>query len=321
MSASASDYFQKVGRATATTLSSPGYSISDTSINVASTTNWPTDTGVTFAIDEVDSAGERVSGTYNVFRGVVSSSTQISSLTYVGGDANRDYSAGATTRVYILVSAYRDNRFVDGMAVEHKQTGAHSDITADSIVIADGGTLDVDTINEATSANGVAIDGMTIKDGAVVGASGKGVLNSSLGTGAGELGGAWQSWTPTWTNLTVGNGTLSCAYTRIGNTIIARVSLVFGSTTSISGSAVAFTFPVTPSSSYGANHFMGTVRLQDANGADAPGSLALTASGEVLVTRGDATGSSLLDADLSSTTPFTWTTSDAIKGTFIYEAA
>lgn len=123
MAASANDYFQKVGRSTATTLSAPGYTVADTAITVASTTNWPTTTGITFAIDEVDASGNRVTGTYNVFRGTVSSATQINNLTYVGGDANRNYSAGATTRVYILVSSYRDNRLVDGLLVSHDQDG------------------------------------------------------------------------------------------------------------------------------------------------------------------------------------------------------
>ncbi len=132
--ASANDFFHKVGRSTATTLASPGYTTGDTSINVASTTNWPADTGVTFAIDEVDSNGLRVSGTYNVFRGKVAGGTQIDEVTYVGGDTNRNYSAGATTRVYILVSSYRDNRFTDGILEEHKQDGTHGDVHATSIV-------------------------------------------------------------------------------------------------------------------------------------------------------------------------------------------
>lgn len=127
----------KVGRSTATTLASPGYTTGDTSINVASTTNWPADTGVTFAIDEVDSNGLRVSGTYNVFRGKVAGGTQIDEVVYVGGDANRNYSAGVTTRVYILVSSFRDNRFTDGILEEHNQDGTHGDVNADSVTTGD----------------------------------------------------------------------------------------------------------------------------------------------------------------------------------------
>lgn len=139
--ASANDFFHKVGRSTATTLASPGYTTGDTSINVASTTNWPADTGVTFAIDEVDSNGLRVSGTYNVFRGKVAGGTQIDEVTYVGGDTNRNYSAGATTRVYILVSSYRDNRFTDGILEEHKQDGTHGDVNADSLDVSGASNL------------------------------------------------------------------------------------------------------------------------------------------------------------------------------------
>ena len=134
--ASANDFFHKVGRSTATTLSSPGYTTGDTSINVASTTNWPSDTGVTFAIDEVDGDGLRVANSYNVFRGNVAGGTQIDEVVYVGGDANRNYSAGVTTRVYILVSSFRDNRFTDGILEEHNQDGTHGDINADSIKVA-----------------------------------------------------------------------------------------------------------------------------------------------------------------------------------------
>lgn len=147
MAASASDYFQKVGRATATTLSAPGYTVGDTSITVGSTTNWPTSTGVTFAIDTVDSAGVRIDGTYNVFRGTVATGTSITNVTYVGGDTNRNYAAGATTRVYILISSYRDNRMVDGLVVEHNQDGTHSDITATTVattgVISTGSNIKV----------------------------------------------------------------------------------------------------------------------------------------------------------------------------------
>lgn len=129
MAASSSDYFMKSGTSTATTLSAPGYTVGNISINVASTTNWPTDTGVTFAIDEVDGNGIRISGSYNEFYGVVSGATQLTGLVYAGGDANRDYSAGATTRVYLAVSSYRVNRAVDGLLVSHNQDGTLSDST------------------------------------------------------------------------------------------------------------------------------------------------------------------------------------------------
>lgn len=123
MAASASDYFMKVAMSTATTMSAPGYTIGNTTINVGSTTNWVTDTGVIFGVDEIDADGERVAGTYNIFRGTVASATQLSNVVYVGGDANRNYSAGSTTRVYILVSYAQMNRLIDGLLVSLDQDG------------------------------------------------------------------------------------------------------------------------------------------------------------------------------------------------------
>jgi len=136
--------FQKVGRATATTLSAPGYTTGDSSVNIGSTTNWPTDTGVTFAIDVVDAAGERIAGTYNVFRGRVAGASQVDQVVYEGGDAHRSYPSGATTRVYILVSSYRDNRMADGLMISHNQDGT---IKGPSVATAlTGQTLPADTV-------------------------------------------------------------------------------------------------------------------------------------------------------------------------------
>jgi hypothetical protein len=107
-------------------MSAPGYTVGNTTINVASTTNWPTSHGTIFAVDEVDSSGNRVAGTYNEFRGLVASATQLSGVAYIGGDANRNYSAGASTRVYILVSSHLHNRLIDALSLDHSQlNGGH----------------------------------------------------------------------------------------------------------------------------------------------------------------------------------------------------
>ena len=46
---------------------------------------------------------------------------------------------------------------------------------------------------------------------------------------------AWQTWTPSYLNLTVGNGTVTSKYVKIDKTVTAYWKIVFGSTTSISG--------------------------------------------------------------------------------------
>jgi hypothetical protein len=149
MAASENDYLMKTAMSTATTMSAPGYTIGNTTINVGSTANYPSDTGFMIGVDEVDGNGERVAGTYNIFRCKVASATQFSGVTYVGGDANRNYSAGTSTRVYLLVSHAQYNRLIDGLLVSHDQDGTLKAGAVDvAAVIADG------VITEAKHANG-----------------------------------------------------------------------------------------------------------------------------------------------------------------------
>ena len=138
MAASVNDYFLKVGVAgTLTQLAAPGHSVSGTTITVNSTTNWPTDTGLVFAIRQVDGDGEFISGTYTEWRGIVSGSTLTGMVLVYGTD--QVYPAGSTTQVYIPVSASRDNRMVDGLLVSHDNDGTLKAGAVDnSAVLADG---------------------------------------------------------------------------------------------------------------------------------------------------------------------------------------
>lgn len=116
------DNLMKVGLASATTLDS-NYTINDTTVTVASTAGWPSDTGVTFAIDVIDSQGVQVPGTYNEYVGTVATGTSISNVDWADGNADRNYTAGATTRVYIPVSKTRENRIVTWGLVHGNQDG------------------------------------------------------------------------------------------------------------------------------------------------------------------------------------------------------
>ncbi len=128
MAAAATDYFTEVGSpGTATTLAAPGHIIAGTAITVVATSNWPTTTGVIFAMDTVtivDGEEVRDVGTYTEWEGVVASATSITGMILrVGTDQN--YPAGSTTRVYIPVAATKENRNTQGILVDHKQDGHH----------------------------------------------------------------------------------------------------------------------------------------------------------------------------------------------------
>jgi len=123
---STSDKFKKVGAGTVTTLAAPGKATGATSINVASTTNYPSDTGIVIAIRVVDSDGELVAGTYTEYSAIVTSET---ALTIVGTPVygnDQAYSAGTTTQVFVPTSAYAQSTLVGGILVGHGQDGKHS---------------------------------------------------------------------------------------------------------------------------------------------------------------------------------------------------
>ena len=60
-------------------------------------------------------------------------------------------------------------------------------------------------------------------------------IDTSVGTGL--L--AWTSYTPTFTNLTLNNGTIDFKYVQIGKTVHVRGLLTWGSTTSATASALS----------------------------------------------------------------------------------
>lgn len=125
MAASNTDYFTEVGNpGTATTLAAPGHTIAGTTFNTVSTTNWPTATGVVFAVDTLDpTTGLRVAGSYTEWEGVVTAPTVISNATLRYG-TDQNYSAGSTTRVYIPVASGRENRLAQGIQLFANQDGS-----------------------------------------------------------------------------------------------------------------------------------------------------------------------------------------------------
>lgn len=148
--ANATDFFVKVGNPGSATTLNGNYTVGDTTVTVTSTTNWPTDTGIVFAIDTIGADGLRVDGTYNTYQGTVASPTSITNVSHISGSGtDRNYTAGATTRVYIIVASEIQNRLVDGLLVSHDQDGT---LKADSVdvtaVIKDGIVTNAKLVND-----------------------------------------------------------------------------------------------------------------------------------------------------------------------------
>lgn len=137
---------------------------------------------------------------------------------------------------------------------------------------------------------------------------------------------AWTAWTPTWTNLTLGNGTVTAKYRQIGKLVFCRLSLVFGTTTSVSGD-VTFSLPVTKAT-YGGNQTqmpLGLVTALDSSAGVTAEGMVKPATTTTCVMRfllAGGTYVSIGGASVpSSTVPFTWASADEIHAQLCYEAA
>lgn len=317
MTAANTDKWRKVQRNFSTTLAST-LAQSATTAALASTTGLPTDTAVSITINRVDANGTATPASEEVITGVVSGSNVQNLLRGAEGTTDQEHSAGSVVEMVWTETVWNDA--VDGFLVEHKQAGTHGAITADSIVIADAGTLDVDTINEATTANGVAVDGMTIKDGLVVGGSGVGVNNTSLDTANGALGGAWQTWTYNGAGFG-SNVTYTGKYIQIGKTVRGWFKATLtGAPSSVTN--VTFDAPVTAASDA---NFFGVSTLKDLGSLTYVGSIELTSTTEFKMrVVNDDLGSGSANNALgtpTTTVPMTWANGDSWYGNFEYEAA
>lgn len=131
---------------------------------------------------------------------------------------------------------------------------------------------------------------------------------------------AWQSFTPSWTNLTVGNGTNTGKYRVTGNTVQMITVLTFGTTSSITTGAY-FTPPVavTPSSNYStAIHPVGVAELRDITGAFWLGAPAIRNAVDRINILAIGVSGYVQYADISATIPFTWANGDILSTSITY---
>ena len=131
-------------------------------------------------------------------------------------------------------------------------------------------------------------------------------------------GAAWRTiyqpetaWTPSFTNLTVGNGVLAGNYSRSGDMVHASLILTWGTTTSIGG-VVSTNLPVTGSTTTEA---VGPAVWRDASATTSFIGQVIQSTGTVLGFHAHGAG------QVNATAPFTWATSDAMRVSISYTAA
>ena len=168
------------------------------------------------------------------------------------------------------------------------------------------GDLIAASANDTPARLAVGADGSTL------------VADSSAATGL-KWQGAYTSYTPTFTNLTIGNGSMSAKYLQVGKLVYVFIQFVMGSTSSM-GTDPFFTFPITADGS--PQGPLGNYYIQDYGVSEYTGTFLYrsntTAALRIVAVNGIYAGG---PNPLSATVPFTWGTNDYLEGTFIYGAA
>lgn len=132
---------------------------------------------------------------------------------------------------------------------------------------------------------------------------------------------AWESYTPTLANITLGNGTVVAAFQRIGRTIHYRIKFTFGSSSSM-GSNPTVTLPVACIAAYGAEtDTLGQVQISDAGTADFVGIARLVNTTTVRLMVVGVAGTYGNHVGFTATVPMTWATNDGFAVVGTYEAA
>lgn len=127
----------------------------------------------------------------------------------------------------------------------------------------------------------------------------------------------WSSFTPTFTNLSLGNGTLTAKYTVVGKICLFKITVLFGSTTAVSG-AVSATLPQTAATFIGSSPNIGNATLLDTGTALFAGPVYMTSTTQINVRVYNAASTYLSATQLSATIPHTWANTDelVINGTY-----
>jgi hypothetical protein len=127
--------------------------------------------------------------------------------------------------------------------------------------------------------------------------------------------GDWNAWTPTWTNLTVGNGSVVAYYAEVNGIVFYQVEVNWGSTTSASGSWQC-TAPITQETTQDW-HTGDTAALYNSGSSIYTGTtMVLNSSGtKIFWYHNTASGTF---ANLTGTVPFTWGTNDQARASGFY---
>jgi len=198
-----------------------------------------------------------------------------------------------------------------------KTTYANGDVFSASDVNDTNGTINL--VNPTAKGSIVSASAANTPSRLSVGANNAFLRANSAETTGLEWAGTYTTFTPTWYQLTVGNGTNVGRYLRIGNFVHVVTSFTFGSTSSVSGPIFGY-YPLNASSNM-SGHFFGTAYLQDVGVQNYYGQIGYNAADNFTLLANVASGTYATVTNAGATVPFTWGTGDKIVINYVYEVA
>ena len=127
---------------------------------------------------------------------------------------------------------------------------------------------------------------------------------------------AWDSYTPTFANTTLGSGTVTGKYIQIGRTVHFWAKFTLGAGSAM-GTSPTVTLPVT-STTLDNTHFLGLVDILDANVGHYLGFAYWNTTSTAGVFSMNSAGTYGIASGVTATIPMTWTSTDSLtfRGTY-----
>lgn len=128
---------------------------------------------------------------------------------------------------------------------------------------------------------------------------------------------AWTTWSPSYGNITVGNGVVSARYSYVGyRTVMAKWTFTMGTTSAI-GTAPNLTLPAAPAD--GHDVYVSGNCTYDDSGSLYDGKLTFGGGSTVSLNVAESAATYLRRAGLTATVPFTFATGDVLRFSTVYE--
>ena len=129
--------------------------------------------------------------------------------------------------------------------------------------------------------------------------------------------GVWTSFTPSYTQLSVGNGTISGFYTVINKMLFVQTSFTLGSTSSVGAGPVTLTLPASLVQASVTDSIIGQAYYVDAGVASYIGVCAVSNTTTVIPYVDSVGGTYGTLSSITNTRPFTFGTGDSILLNFM----